>query len=147
MKDKIADFENNRVVKVFLDDEEQPFGEFAPPIEIMLDTTKIPDGEHTLKIVAKSSGNVEGVKIIPFTVKNGPEITVMGLKPNQVVDKETTVTINAYGSENEDQFVMRGSEDPKPIPAWFWALLISVIAFAIFYLIMYWTPEFYKSPF
>lgn len=149
MKDsnKIIDFENKRVVKVFLDDEEQPFGEFVPPIEIMLDTTKIADGEHKLKIIAKSSGDIEGMKIIPFTVKNGPEITVMGLKPNQVVDKETAITINAYGSENDDQFVMRGSEDPKPIPAWFWALLICVVAFAAFYLVMYWTPEFYKSPF
>ncbi len=144
---KIIDLEDNRVVKVFLDDEEKPFGEFEPPVEIMLDTTKIPDGEHTLKIIAKSSGNREGIKIIPFTVKNGPEITVMGLKPNQTVDRETAITINAYGSENEDQFVMRGSEDPKPIPAWFWALLILVIAFAAFYLVMYWTPEFYKSPF
>lgn len=144
---KVRNIEDNRIVRVFLDDEEKPFGEFNPPVEIMLDTTKIPDGQHTLKIVAKSTANVEGVKIIPFEVKNGPEITVMGLKPNQVVDKETSITINAYGSENEDQFIMRGSEDPKPVPAWFWALLILVIAFGIFYLIMYWTPDLYKSPF
>ncbi len=137
---------DNRIIKVFLDDDEQPFGEFRPPVEVMLDTTKIPDGEHKLKIVAKSSGNVEGIKIIPFTVKNGPEITVMGLKPNQVVDRETSITINAYGSEIEEQFIVHGSEDPKPVPAWFWALLIAVIAFGLFYAIMYWTPEFYKSP-
>ena len=138
---------DKRIVKVFLDDDEQPFGEFKPPVEVMLDTTKIPDGEHTLKIVAKSSGDVEGIKIIPFTVKNGPEITVMGLKPNQVVDRETAITINAYGSEVDEQFIVHGSEDPKPVPAWFWALLIIVIAFGLFYAIMYWTPEFYKSPF
>ncbi len=138
---------DKRIVKVFLDDDEQPFGEFKPPVEVMLDTTKIPDGEHTLKIVAKSSGEVEGIKIIPFVVKNGPEITVMGLKPNQVVDRETAITINAYGSEVEEQFIVHGSEDPKPVPAWFWALLIIVIAFGLFYAIMYWTPEYYKSPF
>lgn len=138
---------DKRIVKVFLDDDEQPFGEFKPPVEVMLDTTKIPDGEHTLKIVAKSSGEVEGIKIIPFVVKNGPEITVMGLKPNQVVDRETAITINAYGSEVEEQFIVHGSEDPKPVPAWFWALLIAVIAFGLFYAIMYWTPEYYKSPF
>lgn len=136
-----------RVVKVFLDDEKQPFGEFAPPVELMLDTTKIPDGKHTLKVVAKSSGMMEGVKEIPFTVKNGPDITVMGLKPNQTVDRETAITINAYGSEIDEEFVLRGSEDPKPIPAWLWALLIIVIAFGVFYAVMYWTPEFYESPF
>jgi|SRR5690625_4654345 len=139
--------DTSRVVKVFLDDEKQPFGEFKPPVEMMLDTTKIPDGEHKLKVVAKSSGMVEGVKEIPFTVKNGPEITVMGLKPNQVVDSETAITINAYGSETDNEFIMRGSEDPKPAPFWIWVLIILVVAFGVFYAIMYWTPEFYKSPF
>src|SRR5699024_2902946 len=119
MKDSVKKVERDRVVKVFLDEEEKPFGEFAPPVEIMLDTTKIPDGEHKLRIVAKSSGMVEGIKTIPFTVKNGPEITVMGLKPNQTVDQETAITINAYGSEASDRFIMKGSEDPKPVPAWF----------------------------
>src|SRR5699024_7686095 len=122
-----------------------PFGEFAPPVEFMLDTTKIPDGKHQLKIVAKTSGMVEGVKIIPFEVKNGPTISVMGLKENEVVDTETAITINAYGSESTDKFIIRGSEDPKPIPAWVWALIILVIAFGLFYLVMYWTPDFYKS--
>src|SRR5699024_1514586 len=136
MKDsnKIKEVKDHRVVKVFLDDEEQPFGEFEPPVEILLDTTKIPDGKHELRIVAKTSGLVEGIKIIPFEVKNGPEISVMGLKANQVINTETAVTINAYGSETTDRFIIRGSEDPKPIPAWVWALVIVFIAFGLFYL-------------
>jgi|SRR5699024_4828684 len=147
MKDskKIINIEDDRVVKVFLNDEEQPFGEFRPPVEIVLDTTKIPDGEHELKIVAKTSGMVEGVKKIPFTVKNGPEISVIGLKPNQTINTQTPVIINAYGSETTDRFIVKGSEDPKPIPAWVWALVIVFIAFGLFYLIMYWTPDFYES--
>lgn len=143
--EKIVEIQDHRIVKVFLDDDEQPFGEFVPPVEIVLDTTKIPDGHHELKIVAKTSGLVEGVKVIPFEVRNGPTISVMGLKDNQVISTETSVTINAYGSETTDRFIIRGSEDPKPIPAWVWALLISVIAFGVYYLIMYWTPEFYES--
>lgn len=142
---KIMNIEDDRVVKVFLDDNEKPFGEFRPPVEILLDTTKIPDGEHELKVVAKTSGMVEGVKIIPFTVKNGPEISVIGLKPNQTINTQTSVTINAYGSETTDRFIIKGSEDPKPIPAWMWALIIIFIAFGLFYLVMYWTPDFYKS--
>lgn len=147
MKDskKIQEIDESRLVRVFLDDEDRPFAEFEPPVEFVLDSTKIPDGEHRLKVVAKSSGMVEGVKTIPFEVKNGPDISVLGLKPNQTIDAETPITINAYGSEASDQFIIKGSEDPKPIPAWVWALVISFIAFGLFYLIMYWTPEYYES--
>lgn len=137
--------EDNRIIKVFLDDSTKPFASFAPPVKIILDTTKIPDGKHTLKIVAKSSNNVEGVREIPFIVRNGPEIAVVGLKENETVDSQIPITINAYGSETSDFFVIRGSETPKAIPAWVWSLLVLFFAFGLFYLIMYWSPELYKS--
>ncbi|HLU80526.1 MAG TPA: hypothetical protein VK010_00495 [Flavobacteriaceae bacterium] len=142
---KTDSFEDKRVVKVFLDDEPVPFAEFAPPVKFVLDTTKIPDGDHKLKIVAKSSSGAEGIRIIPFQVRNGPAISVLGLKDNEIIDSHTAITINAYGSETNDRFIIRGSETPKAIPAWVWMLVIAFIAFGIFYIIMYWTPEFYKS--
>lgn len=137
--------EDKRVIKVFLDEEAQPFAEFAPPVKFVLDTTKIPDGKHNLKIVAKSSNGLEGVKTIPFEVRNGPAISVLGIKPNEVVNTMIPITINAYGSETNDEFIIRGSETPKAIPAWVWALLISFIGFGLFYFIMYWNPDLYKS--
>lgn len=137
--------EDNRIIKVFLDDETQPFAEFAPPVKFVLDTTKIPDGKHQLKVVAKSSNLVEGVKLIPFEVKNGPEISVIGLKENEVIDTQTSIVINAYGSETNDKFIIKGSENPRAIPAWIWALLIIVFAFGLFYFIMYWNQDLYKS--
>lgn len=137
--------EDKRIIKVFLDSDPRPFAEFAPPVKFVLDTTKIPDGKHSLKVVAKSSKGVEGVKTIPFEVRNGPEISVVGLKENEVVDTQIPITINAYGSETNDEFIIKGSETPKAIPAWVWALLISFVGFAFFYFIMYWNPEFYKS--
>ncbi|SHG40878.1 hypothetical protein SAMN05444483_11149 [Salegentibacter echinorum] len=143
MKTKME--EDKRIVKVFLDDETQPFAEFAPPVKFVLDSTKIPDGKHKLKIVAKSSSGVEGIRIVPFEVRNGPEISLVGLKDNEVIDTQNTITINAYGSETNDSFVIRGSETPKAIPAWVWMLVIAFIAFGLFYIVMYWTPEFYKS--
>lgn len=143
MKTKME--EDKRIVKVFLDDETQPFAEFAPPVKFVLDSTKIPDGKHKLKIVAKSSSGVEGIRIVPFEVRNGPEISLVGLKDNEVIDTQNTITINAYGSETNDSFVIRGSETPKAIPAWVWMLVITFIAFGLFYIVMYWTPEFYKS--
>ncbi|HET7361717.1 MAG TPA: cytochrome C [Salinimicrobium sp.] len=142
---KTETHEDKRIVKVFLDDEPKPFAEFAPPVKFVLDSTKIPDGKHQLKIVAKSSSGVEGIRMVPFEVRNGPAISILGLKDNEIIDTQTPITINAYGSETNDSFVIRGSETPKAVPAWVWALVISFIAFGIFYLIMYWTPEFYKS--
>lgn len=137
--------EDNRVIKVFLNDDPQPFASFAPPVKMVLDTTKIPDGKHKLKIVARSSDGVEGIREIPFIVRNGPAISVVGLKDNEVVDTQVPLIINAYGSETRDFFVIRGSETPKAIPAWVWMLVVMFIAFGLFYIIMYWNPDLYKS--
>lgn len=137
--------EKSRIVKVFLDDDDHPFVEFAPPVKFTLDTTKIPDGKHQLKIIARSSNGKEGIKIVSFEVRNGPEISIIGLNDNEVVDQQLPITINAYGSETNDQFIITGSETPKAIPAWVWALVISFIGFAAFYLMMYWSSLNYKS--
>lgn len=137
--------DDNRVVKVYLDDETNPFTEFTPPVKFQLDTTKIPDGKHKLRIVARSSRGVEGVRIVPFTVRNGPTISLVGLKDNDEINEQIPITINAYGSETDDQFVIRGSETPKAVPAWVWALVISFIAFGAAYTILYWNSDFYIS--
>jgi len=146
----MKDFEtnkNSRLIKVFLDDEVKPFAEFHPPVKFLMNTTKIPDGKHKLRIVARSSSDIEGIKEIPFEVRNGPEISVVGLSANEIVDDHVSITINAYGSERRDEFIVVGSETPKGIPSWVWALVIGFIGFAVFYFIMYWTPNYYKSLF
>jgi len=137
--------ENKRKVTVFLDDEKVPFGVFEPPAQLVLDTTKIADGKHELKIKAISSNGIEGVRIIPFEVRNGPEIAVVGLKDNEVIEANTVITINAYGSETLESFIIRGSETPKAVPSWFWACIVAFVGFAIFYFITHWTMETYKS--
>lgn len=137
--------ENKRKVTVFLDDEKVPFGVFEPPAKLVLDTTKIADGKHELKIKAISSNGIEGVRIIPFEVRNGPEIAVVGLKDNEVIESNTVITINAYGSETSESFIIRGSETPKAVPSWVWACIIAFVGFAIFYFITHWTMETYKS--
>lgn len=137
--------DDKRLIKVFLDDDPAPFAEFSPPVKFVFDTTKIPDGKHTLRIVAKSTDGVEGVRTVPFEVRNGPAIQVVGLKDNEVVNEQFPITINAYGSERRDVFVVTGSETPKAIPAWVWALVITFVGFALFYTIMYWNSDLYKS--
>lgn len=137
--------EDKRKIRIFLDDDPAPFAEFTPPVKFVFDSTKIPDGKHELKIVAVSSNGKEGVKRVPFEVRNGPSISVIGLNPNEVVSDQIPITVNAYGSERSDLFIVTGSENPKGIPAWIWALMLVFIGFALYYLIMYLSPDFYKS--
>ena len=137
--------EDNRIIKLFLNDDPTPFAAFSPPVKFVFDTTKIPDGQHKLKVVAKSTDGIEGIRTIPFEVRNGPAISVVGLEENEVVNEQIPITINAYGSERKDVFVVTGSETPKAIPAWVWALLIAFTGFALFYFIMFWKPDLYNS--
>ncbi|MEZ4925479.1 MAG: hypothetical protein R3A50_04320 [Saprospiraceae bacterium] len=137
--------DSKNIVKIFLDDEPLPFAELETPTKILFDTTKIPDGKHTLKLVASSSGRREGIKIIPFEVRNGPSISVIGIKENQVVEDQLPVTINAYGSERKEIFVVRGSENPKGIPVWIWVIIILFIGWGLHYLFLYWAKANYNS--
>jgi hypothetical protein len=125
-------------VILFLDESNVPFAEYSPPVKIDLDTTKLVDGEHSMKIVAKSSNGKEGIQTIHFTVRNGPAISVLGLKNNDTVSDIIPITINAYGSERNDSFVITASETPKPIPSWVWAGVITFLGWAAYYFITTW---------
>jgi len=127
-----------RKVSVFLDDEETPLREFSPPANFTLDTTKIAEGPHTLKILAQSSDGVEGIKKVDFIVRNGPEIDLQGIKKNDIVSDQIDLSINAYGSENRENFIVSGSETPKAVPAWLWVIIMGFVAWAVFYSITYW---------
>jgi len=133
------------IIKVFIDDEKKPIAEVEAPSKILFDTTKLVDGKHTLKLVARSSSDKEGIKLIPFEVRNGPDISVIGLQADDVVSEQLPITINAYGSERKDIFLITGSENPKGIPSWIWVVLLLFIGWAIHYLYLYWTSDNYIS--
>lgn len=122
-------------VIVFLDNEPKPYGEFEAPINFELDTRKLIDGDHVLKIVSKDPNGKEGIRFIPFKVRNGPAIAIEGIKENEVVDGIIPLMINAYSKGNQKQFLIEGSETPQSTPAWFWAIIIGFIGFAIYYFI------------
>jgi hypothetical protein len=69
---------HQNTVSLFIDEESTPIGEYKMPINFELDTTKITDGEHVLKIVSKSLLGKEGIRKIPFTVKTGRSISIEG---------------------------------------------------------------------
>lgn len=118
---------------IFLDGETKPYGEFDAPINFELDTTKLVDGDHVLKIVSKNPDGKEGIRHIPFNVRNGPSIAIEGIKENDIVDGIIPIMINAYSKGNQKQFLIEGSETPQSTPAWFWAIVIGFVGFAIYY--------------
>lgn len=121
-------------VFIYIDTDTKPLGEFKTPINFELDTTKLVDGDHTLKIVSKNILGKEGIRKIPFTVRNGPAIAVEGISENSVVDGILPLMINAYSKGDQKRFIIEGSETPQSIPSWFWVVIILFGGWAIYYL-------------
>ena len=125
------------VIFIFVDEDTKPIAKVLSPVSFELDTRKLVDGRHTLKIVSKDPTGKEGVRIIPFEVRNGPAIAIEGLKENAVVDGVLPIMIIAYGKGDQKSFLIEGSETPQSIPAWVWVLIISFGGWALFYLVRY----------
>lgn len=123
-------------VLIFIDDEQKPFGEYLAPINFELDTRKLVDGDHMLKIVSKDPLGKEGVRKIPFVVRNGPSVAIEGLNDHDVVDGVIPLMINAYGKGDQKKFIIEGSETPRSIPSWVWAIVIGFVGWAVYYAIM-----------
>ena len=130
---------NESTIVIFMDENPKPVAELKSPVTFELDTRKIVDGKHTLKIVSKDPMGKEGIRLIPFEVRNGPAITIEGIRENAVVDGVLPIMINAYGKGNQTKFLITGSETPKSIPSWLWLLVIVVGVNMLFYLISYFT--------
>ena len=129
--------EDKSKIVVFIDDEEQPVAAFTSPVNFELDTRKLVDGKHTLKIVSKDPNGKEGIRLIPFEVRNGPAIDVEGIRENAVVDGVLPIMINAYGKGDQKIFLIEGSETPKSIPSWVWIIIIGFVGWALYYLFTY----------
>ncbi len=130
MKDKST-------IIIFLDEEPTPIARLDSPVNFELDTRKLVDGMHTLKIVSKDPGGREGLRLIPFEVRNGPAIDVAGIKENAVVDGVVPLMINAYGKGSSKNFMITGSETPQSIPSWVWIMIIGIGGWAVYYLVSY----------
>ncbi|WP_312553924.1 cytochrome C [Empedobacter brevis] len=128
--------EKSKVI-IFIDDDTQPVAEVFAPAGFELDTRKLADGDHLLKIVSKDPTGKEGVRVIPFVVRNGPSIAVEGIKENDVVDGVLPLMINAYGKGDQKSFLISGSETPQSIPSWVWVVIIIFAGWAMYYFVRY----------
>lgn len=127
--------EDKSKISVFVDDDVQPVVELLAPVQFELDTRKLTDGEHTLKLVSKSATGREGIRKIKFIVRNGPAISVEGISENAVVDGILPLMINAYDKGNQQKFIIEGSETPQSIPSWLWIILIAFFGWAAYYIV------------
>jgi hypothetical protein len=127
--------EDKSMVVLFIDDDPKPIAEFEAPVNFELDTRKLVDGYHTLKIVSKDPLGKEGIRLIPFSVRNGPAIAIEGLSDNDKVDGVVPIMINAYSKGNQKKFLIDGSETPKSVPSWLWAAILIFFAWATYYII------------
>ena len=83
--------------------------------------------------MSKNPDGKEGIRHIPFHVRNGPAIAIEGIKENDIVDGIIPIMINAYSKGNQKQFLIEGSETPQSTASLFWAIIIRFIGFAIYY--------------
>lgn len=126
--------ETSKVI-LFIDDDRKPIGEFMAPVNFELDTRKLVDGSHTLKIISKDTLGKEGIRLVSFTVRNGPAISIGGLNENDKIDGIVPIMINAYSKGNQKKFLIDGSETPKSVPSWLWAAVLIFFAWAAYYII------------
>lgn len=124
-------------IRLYLDDDSKPIGEFRSPVTFDLDTRMLPDGRHVLKILSTDAGGREGIRLMPFVVRNGPTIDVDGLKAEETVDGVVPIMINAYGKGDQNKFIIYGSESPRGIPSWVIILIILFVGWAMHYSVSY----------
>ncbi len=127
--------EDKSKVSLFIDEELQPIAELSVPVQFELDTRKLTDGKHILKLVSKSSTGREGIRKIKFVVRNGPAISIEGISENAILDGTVPLMINAYDKGNQKKFIIEGSETPQSVPSWLWIILIAFFGWAAFYIV------------
>jgi mono/diheme cytochrome c family protein len=118
-------------VSIYLDDAAQPLATYRPPATVDLDTATLADGPHTLRIEARDSRGVTGVRLIPFSVQNGPGITVTGLRANERVSGTLQLDVNAFSAD--EPFDPVGAESSAPVPVWTWVMIALIGAWAGWY--------------
>ncbi|SHM73816.1 hypothetical protein SAMN05444360_116137 [Chryseobacterium carnipullorum] len=124
---------HNAHVFLYIDEEPLPIAELQTPIVFNMDTKKLTDGEHVLKIISKIGGK-EGIKIIHFIVRNGPLIELEGLVNKEVVSGVLPLMINSYDTGKRQSFIIKGSENPRTIPVWIWIIVLVFMAWSAFYI-------------
>jgi mono/diheme cytochrome c family protein len=120
-------------IEVFVDDEPVPRQTLVPPATLELDTEGLADGPHRLRVRAIEDSGTVGVEEIPFTVRNGPGIAVVGLSDGDTVRGRIPLLVNAFASRPGDVFEPVRAETPAPIPTWAWVLFLVIAVWGMWF--------------
>jgi len=120
-------------IEVFIDDESAPRYRLEAPATLELDTEGLADGPHRLRVRAVEDSGPVGVEEIPFTVRNGPGIVVVGLADGETIRGRIPLLVNAFASRPGDAFEPTRAETPAPIPTWAWVLFLVVAAWGMWF--------------
>ena len=123
------------VIRLYLDDDKEPFKTARPPLRFQFSTLHLADGPHRLRVEAHNGLAGESIKEIPFHVRNGVAITITGLEPGQEIAGQVGVIVNAYAGNTEIDFEPSRAETPAPIPTWAWLIFLAIIAWTMFFLL------------
>lgn len=81
-------------IEVFLDGSAEPIQVLTSgPFKVSYDTTKIPDGDHALKVVTYYENGSTDIKEIPFKVANTPGVLIQGIKEGKEVSGNLDLTL------------------------------------------------------
>jgi mono/diheme cytochrome c family protein/ketosteroid isomerase-like protein len=127
--------ESTDVIRLYLDDDKEPFKTARPPLRFQFSTLHLADGPHRLRVEAHNGLAGESIKEIPFHVRNGVAITIQGLEPGQEIAGQVGVIVNAYAGNTEIDFEPSRAETPAPIPTWAWLIFLAIAAWTMFYLL------------
>jgi mono/diheme cytochrome c family protein/ketosteroid isomerase-like protein len=122
-------------LKLYLDDDKEPFKVAYPPLRFHFNTIALPDGPHKLRVEASNGLAPPTIREIPFHVRNGVAISIYGLEQQQTIGGQVELIINAYAGNTEVDFEPRRAETPQPIPTWAWVVFLAVTAWAMFYVL------------
>ncbi len=133
-------------IRVFIDNQDEPVSDDPPPATVLVDTRRLRDGEHRLRIEAQDSTGQVGVRMVPFAVRNGPGITVSGLNDGATVHGAIRFSVNVFSAE--EPFEPQRAESRSPIPVAVWVLSLVIGAWSAWYLATEWfaPPEFAGTP-
>lgn len=133
-------------VRLYFDDEREPFMNGPLPLDVQLDTSKLADGPHRLIIRARDGSGREGHEEIPFNVHNGPGVVISGLRPGSTRRGSIRLSIDAFSAQ--DPFSPRHAEARSSIPVWVWVMSLFVVAWAVWYAARMWDvpPAFADTP-
>ena len=101
-------------IEIFIDEESVPRQTLEPPATLELDTEGLADGPHRLRVHAIEDSGTVGVEEIPFTVRNGPGIAVVGLSDGDTVRGRIPLLINAFASRSLIPSSCNRCEPSKP---------------------------------